>query len=182
MPGPRIGIHLLSYSRMPRAGNGRTSGLITGRQLEVGGLTKGTMGAHLNAVSTEDTAIECECITCEVAFRHHQGSRGADLDARAAGDAVGIMQADIERRGDNRVESFPEHTVAVGPDHVVTDAHTLRAIDTLIGITQDEAMRQINLIVMVVAGFAIMEAIIRQAVLDAIPLQVTLACSRAGAL
>src|SRR6266699_5455064 len=89
-------------------------------QLEVGCLTQRAVRAHLDTVATEDAAIECECIARQVAFRHHQGSRGADLDARAAGDAVGIMQADVEGCGDNRVESFPEHTVAVGPDYVMT--------------------------------------------------------------
>src|SRR5579875_2871956 len=106
----------------------------------------------------------------------------ADLHAGAAGDAVRIVQADVKRRRDDGIEALAEHAVAVGADHVVADAHALRTVDALVGIAQNEAMRQIHIVVVVVARLAIMEAIIGQAVLDAVLLQVALTGSRAGAL
>src|SRR5581483_4900440 len=64
----------------------------------------------------------------------------------------------------------------------MADAHALRAVDALVGITQDEAVRQVRLVVMVVTRLTIMEAIIRQAKLDAVLLQVTLTGSGTHAL
>src|SRR5437868_6798574 len=84
------------------------------------------------------------------------------------------MQADVERRRNDGVEALTEHTVAVGTNHIVAHAHALRTVDALVWIAQDEAMRQIHAIVMIVAGLTILEAIISQAMLDAILLQVTL--------
>src|SRR5205807_1477886 len=84
------------------------------------------------------------------------------------------MQADVERRRNDGVEALTEHTVAVGANHIVADAHALRTVDALVWIAQYEAVRQIHVVVVVVAGLTIMEAVISQAVLDAILLQVTL--------
>src|SRR6266487_4563033 len=123
---------------------------------------------NIGAEAVEEGQLEVGCLTQRAVWAHL--------------DTVAIVQADIEWSGDNRIEAFTEHPIAVRPDHVVTDTHTLRAIDTFVWIAQDEAMRQIYLIVMVVARLTIMEAIIRQAMLDTIFLQVALACSRAGAL
>src|SRR5437762_2082477 len=84
------------------------------------------------------------------------------VDAGAPGDTVGIVQADIEWRGDDGIESFAKHAVAVGADHIVADAHTLRAVDALVGIAQDEAVRHVKFIVVIIARLAIVEAVIGQ--------------------
>src|SRR5579875_136592 len=151
-------------------------------QLEVRRLAKRAMRADLNAVAAEDTAIKREGVARQVALGHHQRTGRADLHAGAAGNAVRIVQADVKRRRDDGIEALAEHAVAVGADHVVADAHALRTVDALVGIAQNEAMRQIHIVVVVVARLAIMEAIIGQAVLDAVLLQVALTGSRAGAL
>src|SRR5205807_4441278 len=64
----------------------------------------------------------------------------------------------------------------------MTDAHTLCAVDTLVRVAQDKAVRQVEFIVVIVAWFAIMEAVISKTVFDTILLQVTLTGSRTGAL
>ena len=92
------------------------------------------------------------------------------------------MQADIERRRNNGIEALTKHAITVGADHIVTDAHTLGTVDALVRIAQNEAMRQVHIIVMVVAGLTIMETVIGQAMLDTILLQIALSGSRAGTL
>src|ERR1019366_4784916 len=92
------------------------------------------------------------------------------------------MQADVKWCRDNGIETLTEHAVAVRPNHIMADTHTLRTVDTLVGIAQDKAVRQVQVVVMVVAWLSIMEAIIGQSVLDTIFLQVTLSSRRTGAL
>src|SRR5216684_3663426 len=92
------------------------------------------------------------------------------------------MQADIKWSRHNRVKALAKHAVAVWTDHVVTDAHALRAVDALVGIAQDEAVRHINFVVVIIARLSIMEAIISQAMLDTVFLQITLSGSGTGTL
>ena len=92
------------------------------------------------------------------------------------------MQADIEWRGDDGIESFAKHAVAVGADHIVADPHTLRAVDALVGIAQDEAVRHVKFIVVIIARLAIVEAVIGQSMLDTVLLQITLTGCRTRAL
>src|SRR5215469_16053686 len=152
------------------------------RQLEVRRLAQRTVWADLYTVTAEDTAIQRERVAFQRALGHHQRPGRTDLHTGATRDAVRIVQADIERRGDNRVEAFAEHTVAVGTNHVMADAHALRTVDALVGIAQDEAVRQVQLVVVIIARLTVMEAVIRQAMLEAVLLQVTLPGGRAGAL
>src|SRR5580700_4261542 len=99
------------------------------------------MRTDLDTISTEDAAIKSEGVACEDTLGHHQGAGRTDLDAGAAGDTVGIVQADVEGSRDNRVEALPEHTVAVWADDIVTDAHALSAVDALIGVSQNKTVR-----------------------------------------
>src|SRR2546421_11560329 len=140
------------------------------------------MRTHLDAVAAEDTAVESEGITVQSSLGHHQRPRRADLHACPTGYTVGIMQADIEGRRNDGVEALTEHTVAVGANHIVAHPHALRTVDTLVGIAQDEAVRQVHFVVVIVARFTIVEAVIGQAVLNAILLQVALAGSGAYTL
>src|SRR5258708_22138652 len=64
----------------------------------------------------------------------------------------------------------------------MTDTHTLRTVDTLIWIAQDEAVRHINFVVVVVARLTIMEAAISQAMLDTVLLQIALTSGGTGTL
>src|SRR5581483_1469894 len=54
--------------------------------------------------------------------------------------------------------------------------------DALIGIAQDEAMRQIYVVVVIIARLAIVEAVIGQAMLGPVALQIALSGGGAGAL
>src|SRR5260221_11122848 len=92
------------------------------------------------------------------------------------------MQAEIERREQDSTEALTEHAVTVRTNHVVTDTHALRAVDALVGIAQDEAVRHVNVVVGIVARLTVMEAVIGQSMLDTVLLQVTLPGCRAGAL
>ena len=40
-------------------------------ELEVGGLTEGSMRADFYTVTTKDAAVEGKCVACQVAFGHH---------------------------------------------------------------------------------------------------------------
>src|SRR6266700_5783508 len=144
-------------------------------QLEVGRLAQCAMRTDLDAVATEDTAVESEGITVQSSLGHHQRTRRTALHACPTGYTIGVMQANVEGRRNDGVEALTEHAVAVGANHIVAHPHALRTVDTLVGIAQDEAVRQVNFVVVIVARFTIVEAVISQAVLDAILLQVTLA-------
>src|SRR5579884_4224258 len=152
------------------------------RQLKVGGLPQSAMRADLDTIATEDTAIEGKRIAGEVALSHHERASGTDLDTGPTGDTIGIMQAHIEGGGDDGIEAFAEHAIAIRPDHIVTNAHTLRTVNALVGIAQDEAVREIHLMIVIIAGLSIMETIIGQPMLDAILLQITLPGCRTGTL
>ena len=84
------------------------------------------------------------------------------------------MQTDVERCGHDGIEALPEHAVAVRANHIMADTHALCTVDALVGIAQDEAMRQVHIIIMIVRRLTVMEAVIRQAMLDTVLLQVTL--------
>ena len=109
-------------------------------QLEVGGLTKCAVRANFHTVATEDTAIEGESIAFEITLGHHQRASWADLDTGTTGDTVGIMQADVKGRGNDSVEALTKHAVAIRANDIVADTYTLGAVDTLIRVTQDEAV------------------------------------------
>ena len=64
----------------------------------------------------------------------------------------------------------------------MTDADTLRAVNTLVGVTQNEAMRQVRVIIMIIGWFTIVEAVVGESMLDAILLQVALTSRGTGTL
>src|SRR5579859_4974010 len=140
------------------------------------------MWADLDTIPTEDAAIQRERVARQGTLSHHQGASGTDLYTRSTRDTIGIMQAHIERCGDDGIEALAEHAITIRANHVMADPHTLRTVNALVGIPQDKAMREIHCIIMVIAGLAIMEAVIRQPMFDTLLLQVALPGSRTGAL
>src|SRR5690242_9110492 len=98
------------------------------------------MRTDLHTIATEDTAIQCKRIATEIALCHHQRTSRTDLHTSTTGNTVCAMQADVERRGDDRIKAFAKHAITVWTDHIMTDPHTLRTVDTLVRITQDETM------------------------------------------
>src|ERR1051326_6295937 len=140
------------------------------------------MRANLYAVAAEDTAVEGEGVTVESSLGHHQRDGWTDLNTGPTGYAVGVVQAHIEGCRNDGVEALTEHSIAVGTNHIMAHTHALRTIDALVRVAQDEAVRQVHLVVVIVARFTIMEAVIGQSVLDAILLQVALAGSGAYTL
>src|SRR5260370_34103083 len=64
----------------------------------------------------------------------------------------------------------------------MTDTPALRTVDACVGIAQDKPVRHIKLVVVIIARLTVMEAVLRQAMLNAVLLQITLPCCRAGAL
>ena len=140
------------------------------------------MRTDLYTVTAEDTAVKREGVTLERTLSHHQRTGRTNLDTGTTGDTVGIVQADIEWRRDNGVKAFAEHAIAVRADHIMTDTHTLCAVDALVGVAQNEAVRQVHLVVVVVARLTIMEAVIRQTMLDTVLLQVALTGGGTGTL
>src|SRR2546422_1266208 len=140
------------------------------------------MRTDLYTVAAEDAAVKREGVADQVAFGHHQRTSRATLDTRPAGDAVCIVQAHIKWCRDDGIEALAEHAVAIRADHIMADTHALRAVDALVGVAQDETMRQVQVIVVIVARFAIMETIISQTMFDAVHLQITLPGGRTGTL
>src|SRR5260370_8001012 len=92
------------------------------------------------------------------------------------------MEAHIERRGHDRIDAVPEHAVTVRTNHVVTDTHALRAVDALVWIAQDEAVRHVDVVVVIVVRLTVMEAVIVQSMLDTVLLPFTLPARRPAAL
>src|SRR5579875_1875716 len=140
------------------------------------------MRADLYTIAAEDTAIKRERVALQRALSHHQRAGRTHLHAGPAGHTVRIMQTHIKWRRNNCIKALAKHPVAIGADHIVAHAHTLRAVNALIRIAQNKTMRQIKIIIMIIARLPIMEAIIGQAMLNAILLQIALAGSRAGTL
>ena len=93
-----------------------------------------------------------------------------------------MVQADIEWGRHNRVKALTKHTIAVWTDHIVTNTHTLRAVDALVRITQDEAMLHVKFVIVIVTRLTIMEAVISQAMFDTVLLQITLPSRGTSAL
>ncbi len=92
------------------------------------------------------------------------------------------MQAHIEGRRDDGIKTLAKHAIAVGTDDIMADTHALGTVDTLVGIAQDEAVREIHLIIVIVTRLPIMEAVIGQAMLDTVFLQITLTRGGTGTL
>ena len=84
------------------------------------------------------------------------------------------MQANVEGRRNDGVEALTEHAVAVRANHIVAHPDALRTVDALVGIAQDEAVRQVHIVIMVIADLAIVETVIGQAMLDTVLLQIAL--------
>src|SRR5262245_51087019 len=140
------------------------------------------MRADLDAVAAEDAAVQRKVVAHQLALGHHQRASGADLDTGTAGDAVSREERDVEGCLDDGVEATAEHAIAVGADDVVTHPDALGAVDALVGVAQDEAVRQVEGVVVIIVRLAVVEAIVYKAILDAVFLQVALAGGGAGAL
>src|SRR5262249_49309145 len=152
------------------------------RQLEVGRLTQRAMRADFNTVAAENAAVQRKVVAHQLALGHHQRASGADLHTSTAGDAVSREERDVEGRLDDGVKAAAKHAIAVRADDVVTYPDALSAVDALVGVAQDEAVRQVEGVVVVIVRLAVVEAIVYQAIFDAVFLQVALASGRAGAL
>src|SRR5437867_3393318 len=160
----------------------RRADAAVGRDLEVRRLPEGLVRADLDTVAAENASVDVELVRLEVALAHHERPGRAGLGARAAGDAVGVVERRVPRRRDDGVVADAHEAVAVRADDVFADAHALRAVDALVEVAKDERVREVVLVVVVVGRLAAVEAVRGEAVLDGLALQVAAAHVRAHAL
>src|SRR5204863_6580939 len=138
--------------------------------------------ARLDAVDAVDATHDVELVRLQIALAHHQRTGRAGLGARAARDAVGVLQGHVPRRRDDRVVPDAHEAVAVRSDHVAADANALRAVDALVEVAKDEVMTEVVLVIVVVNGLRAVEPVFGQAMLQREPLQMAAPDIRADAL